>query len=114
MQYKSGSQKGAVYTPVSRARQAEAMRFINQNVFQTPVYLIRPEIGSRIEALGMIRRINAAQLRVLNNVLDDEWEAHAIAFGNPIPVAGQPAGYTNSAIIWSERPIYGVNFVYEF
>ena len=50
----------------------------------------------------------------MNNVLDDEWEAHAIAFGNPIPVAGQPAGYTNSAIIWSERPIYGVNFVYEF
>jgi iron complex outermembrane receptor protein len=50
----------------------------------------------------------------MNNVLDDEWEAHAIAFGNPIPVAGQPAGYTNSAIIWSERPIYGVNFIYEF
>ena len=38
----------------------------------------------------------------------------AIAFGNPIPVAGQPAGYTNSAIIWAERPIYGVNFIYEF
>ena len=35
----------------------------------------------------------------MNNVLDDEWEAHAIAFGNPIPVAGQPAGYTNSAIV---------------
>jgi iron complex outermembrane receptor protein len=50
----------------------------------------------------------------MNNVLDDEWEAHAIAFGNPIPVAGQPAGYTNRAVIWSERPIYGVNFVYEF
>ncbi len=71
VQYKSGSQKGAVYTPITRARQAEAMRFLNENVFQTPTYLIRPEIGARIEALGMIRRINAAQLRVLNNVLDD-------------------------------------------
>jgi len=71
VQYKSGSQKGAVYSPISRMRQAEAMRFIVQNVFETPTYLIKPEIGARIEALGMIRRINAAQLRVLNNVLDD-------------------------------------------
>ena len=71
VQYKSGSQKGAVYTPVTRTRQSEAMRFLNENVFQTPTYLIRPEIGARIEALGMIRRINAAQLRVLNNILDD-------------------------------------------
>ena len=71
VQYKSGSQKGPVYTPIPRARQMEAVRFINENVFATPDYLIRPEIGARIEALGMIRRINAAQLRVLNNVLDD-------------------------------------------
>ena len=71
VQYKSGSQRGPVYSPIPRARQAEALRFISENVFVTPDYLIRPEIGARIEALGMIRRINAAQLRVLNNVLDD-------------------------------------------
>jgi iron complex outermembrane receptor protein len=50
----------------------------------------------------------------MNNVLDDEWESHLIAFGNAIPVNGQPAGYNHNAIIWAERPIYGVNFVYEF
>jgi iron complex outermembrane receptor protein len=50
----------------------------------------------------------------MNNVLDDEWESHLIGFGNAIPVAGQPAGYSHNAIIWAERPIYGVNFVYEF
>ncbi|MBA3559910.1 MAG: zinc-dependent metalloprotease, partial [Gemmatimonadaceae bacterium] len=71
VQYKSGSQAGPVYVPMPRARQAEAVRFINQNVFATPDYLIRPEIGARIEAQGMIRRINAAQARVLNTVLDD-------------------------------------------
>lgn len=71
VQHKSGSQPGAVYTPVSRARQAEAVRFINENVFRTPSYLIRPEISARIEASGMIRRINNAQVRVLNNLLDD-------------------------------------------
>jgi hypothetical protein len=71
VQYKSGTQRGPVYTPISRARQAEAVRFLNENVFKTPDYLIRPEISARIEALGMIRRINAAQVRVLTNVFDD-------------------------------------------
>jgi len=71
VQHKSGSQPGPVYTPVSRARQAAAVRFINENVFRTPTYLIRPEIAARIEASGMIRRINNAQARVLNNLLDD-------------------------------------------
>jgi len=71
VQYKSGSQTGPVYVSMPRVRQAEAVRFINQNVFTTPEYLIRPEIAARIEASGMIQRINAAQVRVLNNVLDD-------------------------------------------
>ncbi|MGK2934526.1 MAG: zinc-dependent metalloprotease, partial [Gemmatimonadaceae bacterium] len=87
VQHKSGSQSGPVYTPVSRARQAEAVRFINQNVFRTPTYLIRPEIAARIEAHGMIRRINNAQVRVLRNLLGDGrlnrlLEQEALA-GNP-------------------------------
>lgn len=71
VQYKVGGQAGAVYTPLPRARQAEAMRFINENVFRTPTYLIRPEIAARIEAGGMITRINGAQARVLTSLLDD-------------------------------------------
>ncbi len=71
VQYKSGSQPGPVYTPMPRARQVEAVRFINEQVFRTPTYLIRPELASRIEAGGMINRINGAQARVLNNLLDD-------------------------------------------
>jgi hypothetical protein len=71
VQYKSGSQSGAVYTPLSRARQQEAMRFLNENVFQTPSYLIQPAIARRIEAGGMITRITNAQARVLTSVLND-------------------------------------------
>jgi hypothetical protein len=71
VQYKSGSQKGPVYTAISRARQADAVRFINENVFKTPTYLIRPDIGERIEAGGMITRINGAQARVLNALFND-------------------------------------------
>ena len=72
VQYKSGSQPGAVYTALPRARQAEALRFLSENVFRTPTYLIRPEIATRVEAEGMISRINGAQMRVLNTLLDDE------------------------------------------
>ena len=71
VQYKSGSQPGPVYTPLSRARQLEAMRFINDNVFQTPSYLIQPAIARRIEAGGMIARITNAQARVLTGLLND-------------------------------------------
>jgi hypothetical protein len=71
VQYKSGSQPGAVYTPVSRARQQDAMRFINESVFQTPTYLIQPAIARRIEAAGMITRISNAQGRVLTSLLND-------------------------------------------
>ena len=71
VQYKSGSQPGAVYAGISRARQQEAVRFLNENVFATPTYLIRPELANRIEAGGMINRINGAQARVLNTLFDD-------------------------------------------
>ena len=71
VQYKSGSQTGPVYVAMSKARQSEAVAFINDQVFQTPMYLIRPEIAARIEALGMITRINNAQTRVLTALLND-------------------------------------------
>jgi hypothetical protein len=72
VQYKVGEQEGAVYTPLPKARQTEAVRFINENVFRTPAYLIRPEIAARIEAGGMITRINGAQSRVLTALMDDQ------------------------------------------
>lgn len=71
VQYKSGSQTGAVYTPLSRARQQDAMRFLSDNVFRTPTYLIQPDIARRIEAGGMITRITNAQGRVLTSLLND-------------------------------------------
>ncbi len=71
VQYKSGSQSGPVYVAMPKARQAEAVKFINDQVFKTPTFLIRPEIAGRIEAGGMIARINNAQSRVLSAVLDD-------------------------------------------
>ena len=71
VQYKSGGQTGSVYTPISRARQAEAVKFLNEKVFKAPKYLIRPDISERVEAGGIVPRINAPQQRVLGTLMQD-------------------------------------------
>jgi hypothetical protein len=71
VQYKKGSQTGPVYVALPKSRQQEAVRFLNESVFRTPTYLIRPEIAARVEPSGMINRINGAQSRVLGTMLDD-------------------------------------------
>lgn len=70
--YKSGSQEGPVYQALPKARQVEAVHFLNESVFRTPDYLIRPEIAARIEATGMVSRIGDAQSRVLSSLLNDQ------------------------------------------
>jgi hypothetical protein len=72
VRYKSGSQPGPVYRPLPRARQVAAVKFLNEHVFRTPTYLIRPEIERRVEPDAMIRRINQAQERVLASLFNDQ------------------------------------------
>ena len=93
--YKSGSQTGPVYVALSKARQSDAVKFINDNVFKTPTWLIKPEIAGRFEAGGMINRINNAQALVLTGILDDgrlnrllEGEALAANRGSVYTLAG--------------------------
>jgi len=69
--YKSGSQSGPVYVPNSKAQQEAAMKFLNDSVFKTPTYLIRPDIAARIEPSGMLARIGNAQNRVLSSLYQD-------------------------------------------
>ena len=107
VQYKSGSQSGPVYVALSRARQAEAVQFLDQNVFKTPTFLIKPEIAARIEAGGMIPRINNAQTRVLTALFDDqrlnrlvEGEAMGTARPDPYPLATMLSDVRRG--LWSE------------
>lgn len=107
VQYKSGSQPGAVYVAITKARQAEAVKFINDKVFQTPTYLIKPDIAARIEAGGMIARINNAQTRVLTALLNDgrmnrllEGEAVAANKNNVYTLSGMLDDLRRG--IWSE------------
>jgi hypothetical protein len=70
-QEKYGGQAGVRYTPVSRARQEEAVRFLNANAFQTPEFFLDENILRRIEVEGAMDRVLAAQRAILTNLLND-------------------------------------------
>ncbi|MBO6881506.1 MAG: zinc-dependent metalloprotease [Winogradskyella sp.] len=67
--YKTADQEGAVYTPVPKAHQKEAMEFVQNNLFDTPDWLIDKDIFDRIEFTGSVERVRALQARTLNNIL---------------------------------------------
>ncbi len=68
-QDKYGSQPGPVFTPVAGARQRAAVRFLNQNAFETPTYLLLPAVTTRIEDNAGLAQVNSAQARVLASLL---------------------------------------------
>ena len=68
--YKTYDQDGAVYTHVPKEKQENAMKFIQDELFTTPEWLIDQEIFNRIEFDGNIERIRGYQVRTLNNILD--------------------------------------------
>jgi len=70
-QERYGSQPGARFTPVSRARQKEAIAFLNEKAFQTPDFLLVDSIVRRIEPVGSIERVTAAQYAVLNQAIQN-------------------------------------------
>ncbi len=71
-QEKYGSQAGVRFTPVERARQQAAVKFLNENAFQTPTFLLDPEILRRIEPTGSVQRISAAQSGILSSLLRND------------------------------------------
>jgi hypothetical protein len=56
---------------VPKERQAAAVRFLNDNAFATPAWALKPEILRRIEAAGATQRVNTAQERILNSLLNN-------------------------------------------
>ena len=69
-QEKVVGQEGRVFTLVPKIRQQEAVKFLMDNAFTTPTWMIDPEILRRIEPVGAIDRIHDAQQAVLNNLLN--------------------------------------------
>jgi len=70
-QEKYAGQSGARYRPWPRARQKEAVRFLNENAFATPTFFLSSDILRLIEVEGALRRINQAQAGVLGTLFND-------------------------------------------
>jgi hypothetical protein len=71
-QEKYGGQDGARFTPVSKARQKDAVRFLSDNVFQTPEFFLDESILRRMEPGGAVDRIGARQRSVLNALVAND------------------------------------------
>lgn len=67
--YKAVGQEGAVYSPVSKAHQKNALRFINKELFSTPTWLIDKNIADKTQFSGTGERIRTLQVRTLNRIL---------------------------------------------
>ena len=70
-QEKNAGQAGEVYTPVSKKRQQDAVKFLNDEVFTTPKYLIDNTILRKIESEGSVSRITGAQSRALSSLVSN-------------------------------------------
>jgi len=83
------NQPGVIHTAVPRARQLEAVRFLNENAFTTPSYFLDPEVLRRIEPTGFVDRIRVRQNALLTTLFGDARLARLAE-----QAATQPAAYT--------------------
>jgi uncharacterized protein DUF4953/uncharacterized protein DUF5117/uncharacterized protein DUF5118 len=84
-QEKYPDQTGVIHTAVPRARQAEAVRFLNENVFTTPIYFLDPQVLRRIEPSGFVDRIRVRQTAILNALFQDSRLARLAEQGATLP-----------------------------
>lgn len=67
--HKTADQEGAVYTHVSKEHQKNCMAFIQEQLFETPEWLIDQDIFNKIQYSGSVERIRSMQERYLNTML---------------------------------------------
>ena len=79
-QEKYGSQPGARFTPVPRARQKAAVQFVQDNLFTTPTWLLDAQILRRLEPDGAVARINSAQRGILATLMDNDRMARLVEY----------------------------------
>ena len=70
-QQKHAGQEGVRFSVVPKERQIEAVKFLNDNAFMTPVWMVKPDVLRRIEPTGALDRVKASQQRVLGSLLNN-------------------------------------------
>ena len=64
-------QAGVIHQAVPRERQAAAVKFLVDNAFTTPTWLLDPAVLDRIEPTGSVERIRVRQTALLTALLQD-------------------------------------------
>ena len=67
--HKTYDQEGAVYTAVPKEHQMRAMAFLQEQLFQTPMWMLNQNILDRTEYSGFLEQMRSMQVRTLNNIL---------------------------------------------
>ncbi|MEZ4797927.1 MAG: zinc-dependent metalloprotease [Flavobacteriaceae bacterium] len=67
---KTTDQEGEVFVNVDKEHQKNCLEFLNEQLFETPDWLIDKDIIARTEFNGVTERIRGIQERTLNNILD--------------------------------------------
>ena len=68
--YKTFDQSGSVYSHVIKNHQKQCMKFLNEQLFKTPAWLINKDISNKIEFTGLTERIRKSQSNNLKKILD--------------------------------------------
>jgi len=69
--YKTADQDGLVYTHAPKAKQKEAVKFITDNLFNTPKWMLDQEIIGRLQDYGAVESMRSLQANAMNSML--EW-----------------------------------------
>ena len=97
---------GRRFTPTSKQRQEEAIRYLGQNAFRVPAFILNQEVLFRIQAEGQVARIRQAQAGVLNGLFNQGRLNRLVEYEALVP-AGQAytladlLGDTHEAV-WTE------------
>ena len=62
-------QGGVIYQPETREKQQQAMAFLNRELWQTPEWLVRPEILQNIDHAGYFEKVRRLQSRQLSSLM---------------------------------------------
>jgi Met-zincin/Domain of unknown function (DUF5117)/Domain of unknown function (DUF5118) len=69
-QEKAIGQEGRIFSLVEKERQQEAVKYLVDNAFTPPMWMVDEEILRRIEAVGVLDRIRNSQQAVLNSLMN--------------------------------------------
>lgn len=70
--YKTSDQDGAIYTHVEKEKQQRAVKFLNDQLFATPYWLVDAEILGRIQQDGLVDNMRGLQVRILGRLTQED------------------------------------------